>query len=412
MNDKKRSIMTKILGIVSVVTLIVSAVLFGIVYIVGVESSAVLYTILVIGLITLIILICFVIYSLLQSNVLKPLNRIKAEIDEITPQNMSIDAEENLSEFNSLAVSVNNMLGRINPDSNVTEEDKQKLYYDANFDSLTGLRNSTSFMTVFNNEISEVTSNGENLLIYLFILEDFKLINERLGYAAGDNLLKTLSNRLKNNLNDATIARLEGVKFIVAAKGNNNPERAKIFAEGILNAFGEPFLLNEQNINIKTSLGFVSYPQHGRDIPTLLNNAELAMNESRAKGGNVCIPYTKEMETIRLRKIGIRNKLQDVVNNDCKELKLFFLPKVNMSTGKIIGCEALMRWHTAEREISPSEFIPIAEETGLIVPLSWWLIRECCKYGKKFEREGIQCSISINIPAQVLLQPYMKIWIE
>ncbi|WML43160.1 EAL domain-containing protein [Neobacillus sp. PS3-40] len=278
------------------------------------------------------------------------------------------------------------------------KKSEEKIEHMAFHDALTGLPNRW-FLE------SQDLSNGKNqdrmFGIFLLDLDRFKVINDSLGHQAGDLLLQSVTTRLKAAVcDDKVIARLGGDEFILLVPNLLNTEEAFTFSEKIMKVMEKPFDIYGQKFNITTSIGMSLYPRHGSDINTLIKNADLAMYSSKERGRNCASLFTPEMKDHAIERMDKEIMLRQALDN--MEFILHYQPKMDLITGKIYGMEALIRWKNNENSILyPDFFIPIAEETGLIVPIGEWVLREACSQCKAWHDAGLtQLSISVNISAQ------------
>lgn len=280
---------------------------------------------------------------------------------------------------------------------------EEKIKHMAYYDALTGLPNRYQFTSHY----QETMANREikTAAILFLDLDRFKLINDTLGHDMGDLLLKKVSERLKDCiLPDDCLARLGGDEFILF-QPNVNQEGALKTAEKILSRLNEPFLLNEYEMYVTPSLGISQYPQDGDDIGILIKKADLAMHQAKRMGKNNYQFYEKRsMEQINDR-LELEKDLRKALERE--EFILFYQPKLDIFTGKIVGVEALIRWqHPQKGMISPAQFIPLAEETGMIIPIGEWVLRKACLDAKAFREAGFPpLVVSVNLSLQQFFQP-------
>ncbi|CAG9607862.1 putative bifunctional diguanylate cyclase/phosphodiesterase [Pseudoneobacillus rhizosphaerae] len=286
----------------------------------------------------------------------------------------------------------------------ITERKKtdEKIKYLAYHDDLTGLPNRKFF-----NEHLDITIKNANLndkLTLLFIdLDQFKIVNDTLGHNIGDQLLNEVGKRISNSVRSQDIvARHAGDEFIILVENVSNNEIDTI-AGKILRSLEAPFFIIENEIFISASIGISIYPLHGRDPETLIKNADAAMYDAKFYGKNNFKYYSLEIENANNRKMTIINGLHKALEN--KEFELFYQPKIFTSSKAVAGVEALLRWnHPLHGFISPGEFIPVAEETGMIIPIGEWVLQEACKNYKDWESQGIAPgNLCINISPRQLM---------
>ncbi|KTD66117.1 EAL domain-containing protein [Legionella spiritensis] len=299
---------------------------------------------------------------------------------------------------------------------------KEEIKYLAYYDTLTGLPNRFFFKEILEQSLLDTKRNNKFLSVFFLDLDDFKKINDTLGHTAGDLLLKQVSNRLSgflrasdfvshhnNNPQNFSMAsaRLGGDEFTIIIKNINKPEELRNVANRIINVIGDPpYLIENNEININTSIGISVYPRDGTDSVTLIKHADMAMYQAKEHGKNKFNFFDKYLHRIVVEKImleqGIRKGLEK------KEFFLEYQPKVSISTNAIIGCEALLRWKHPEKGILlPIQFIPVAEESDLILKIDHWVLREACAQIRKWQDvTGFNDIItSINISARLFNDP-------
>lgn len=285
-----------------------------------------------------------------------------------------------------------------------SEEQIVRLAY---HDQLTNLPNRVLFQEILGKVIS---ANGryEKLAAVMFIdLDKFKRINDTWGHSVGDELLKGVGTRLNGCLrkSDAVsrpmigdaVGRLGGDEFTILLPEMNRREEAAKVAERILSALARPFVLQGQEVVVTTSIGIAIHPYDGKEIDSLLKNADAAMYHAKDQGGNNFQFYSRSMNASALEKITMEKHLRNALER--KEFLLYYQPRMNIRSGKIVGMEALIRWKQPEKDlVSPAEFIPVAEETGLIVPISEWVFHSACHQNKVWQGEGFDpISVSVNL---------------
>ncbi|MDF1882222.1 EAL domain-containing protein [Sulfurimonas sp. MAG313] len=264
-------------------------------------------------------------------------------------------------------------------ENSVREDTQKRLYYLANYDPLTGLSNRHMFKENLKDSI-KLSKEKESSIALLFLdLDNFKIINDTLGHAMGDKLLIAVSSRLKSLLNDkSSIARLGGDEFVIIMNEINDNEEVSSLAHNIIKLLEKPFSFNEHEMFIGTSIGISLYPSDTIETETLLSYADTAMYIAKDKGKNNYQFFTAQMyEDIQFRH-NVETKLHHAIKN--KEFRLSYQPKVDSQTNKVVGAEALLRWDNHELgHISPSIFIPIAEESSLINEIGKWVILKVCE---------------------------------
>lgn len=285
---------------------------------------------------------------------------------------------------------------------------REKIIFNmAYYDSLTGLPNRRYFEKILKNILAFNENSYEaNKGIVLFLdLDNFKNINDTLGHDVGDKLLKIIANKLKEVLRkEDIISRFGGDEFLILQPNINTYEEAVESVNRIIDIFKDLWILGEHKLYITPSIGITVYPDDGEDVNIILRNADTAAYDAKFSGKNGYKFFEKSMFDQVLRKTEVEKALREAVKNN--EFELYYQPQVEVSTGRIVSLEALMRWKNPELGfVSPVEFIPIAEETGLIVDIGEWVIRAACKQNKEWKSKGY-CydTIAVNVSSLQLRQ--------
>jgi len=278
------------------------------------------------------------------------------------------------------------------------KESEERLLYLANYDSLTGLPNRALFRDRLRRSVARAQRNETKVALFFIDLDRFKTINDSLGHHAGDQLLRSVSRRLKQYARKGdTIARLGGDEFTVILEGIKDPEDATIVAEKILELMEPKFKLDGHNIVVTPSIGITVFPDDADDMRSLLKNADTAMYRSKDKGGNCFQFYTSDMNAKAYEYLVLENDLRHALERE--EFRLYFQPQIDLHTQNIIGIEALLRWEHPERGLlNPEEFIPFAEETGLVEHIGAWVLEKACKEAKQWQNLGLPAiRVAVNL---------------
>ncbi len=281
---------------------------------------------------------------------------------------------------------------------------EEHLMYMSVHDALTGLPNRMLFNDRLHMELAHAERNHQMLAVMFLDLDRFKLVNDTLGHAMGDRLLKRVADRLKSCVRKSdTVARMGGDEFCFLLPEIAQPEDAVKIAKKILKALKKPWRLGGQEFYITPSIGIAVYPNDGQDADTLMKNADTAMYRAKEQGNNYQL-YTAEMSDQNMERLTSEIALRRALER--QEFVIHYQPQINTETGQIIGMEALVRWEHPERgTVFPAEFIPYAEETGLIVPIGEWVLRTACAQNKAWQDAGFPpLRVTVNLSARQFQQ--------
>jgi len=281
------------------------------------------------------------------------------------------------------------------------ERVQQLLFYDL----LTGLPNHTFFLNHLRLAIAQARHKSQMVAVLYLHLDRLKNINDTYGHNVGDQLLHTVADRLKENLRaQDVLARVGGNEFALLLTDITADAVAQI-AEQILDKLRQPWVVIGHHLYISGTIGSAMYPDHGDDAEKLLKNAYTAMHRAEEKGTHSYQFYAPAMYADALYRLETEANLRQALAEN--QFVLHYQPQVNICTGKVIGVEALLRWNHPEKGlIYPNEFIPIAEETGLIVPIGEWTLYTACRQNKKWQEQGLEpVTMAVNLSARQFQQP-------
>lgn len=278
--------------------------------------------------------------------------------------------------------------------------DARKIQELARFDSLTGLPNRHSFMDELNRTLTRSARYGRQFALMFIDLDRFKAVNDNLGHAAGDALLKTVSNRLLKLLREADLlARLGGDEFVVLTESSCQVETLSVVASRVLGQICEPMLLEGRTVEISGSIGIAIYPNDGTTAESLLKAADAAMYKAKDLGKNTFEFFTNDLAERAALHFELEGELRLAVQRN--ELELHYQPKVDAATGALVGMETLLRWNHPQRGLlSPAVFIQLAEESGLIVPIGRWVLQEACSQMRTWLDMGLsppRCAVNASV---------------
>ncbi len=278
---------------------------------------------------------------------------------------------------------------------------EQALHFQTYHDSLTGLPNRDLFQDRLNQAIGNAHRNKSKVLVLFFDLDSFKNVNNSLGHTAGDQLLQDVSTRLRFFIREGdTLARLGSDTFAIILREVKQPRDALTVVRKLTDAISKRFHILDNDLYITTSIGITLYPDDGNSAEILIKNADIALARAKKSGHDSFQYYKPEMGEQAGRRMNLENKLRLTLERD--EFILHYQPRVAIESGRIVGMEALVRWNQAESGlVSPGEFIPVAEETGLIIPLGEWILETACRQNKQWLDAGFgPLKISVNLSAR------------
>ncbi len=294
-----------------------------------------------------------------------------------------------------------NSFGLVQDITNLKNAEKQ-LAYLANYDTLTGLPNRHLFQDRLKHAIQQAERSGKKVALLFLDLDHFKAVNDALGHPIGDQLLVQATDRIKHSIRESdTAARLGGDEFTVVIEQVENALQVASVAEHLLTALSQPYRVDAHEVFVSASIGITYYPTDGKNINKLLKNADSAMYFAKEQGRNNYCFFTNELNLKAKDHLQLENHLRRGMIKD--NFQLYFQPQVEITTGRILGAEALLRWMPDQTLVNPDRFITVLEDTGLIVPVGKWVLEKACQTAKCWQQEGFSdFRISVNVAARQL----------
>jgi diguanylate cyclase (GGDEF)-like protein/PAS domain S-box-containing protein len=282
---------------------------------------------------------------------------------------------------------------------------QQQLYQLAHYDALTNLPNRVLLYDRLKQAKAYAHREGGAMAVIFLDLDRFKIINDTLGHPVGDKLLHSVAKRLSSCIREVdTAARIGGDEFVIILVNLRVPADAEKIAAKVLTALSSPHVIDDHELFITTSIGISLYPSDDEDVDNLIKKADIAMYASKSDGSNAYRFYAPTMDEHAHKRFVLENSLRKALDNN--EFQLYYQPKVDIATGEVTAFEALLRWsHPDLGLLSPAEFIPLAEETGLIIPIGEWVIRHACSQTVEWQRGGLaNLRMAVNLSGYQLQQ--------
>jgi diguanylate cyclase (GGDEF)-like protein len=276
-----------------------------------------------------------------------------------------------------------------------------RVHHLAHYDELTGLPNRSMFNQRLSHALIQARRNNKPLASLFIDLDRFKNINDTLGHEAGDRVLQEVAQRLQACLREGdTVGRLGGDEFVVLVEELPEPVHVAAVAQKILAAVIRPFIVGTQEFHLTASIGISTYPGDSEDMPGLLKNADIAMYRAKEQGKNTYQFYSALMNIHTVERLALESGLRRALERN--EFLLHYQPKVDIGSGRIIGMEALLRWQQPDKELTePAQFIALAEEPGLIVPIGEWVLKTACARNQSWREQGLPpLRMAVNLSAR------------
>jgi diguanylate cyclase (GGDEF)-like protein/PAS domain S-box-containing protein len=279
-------------------------------------------------------------------------------------------------------------------------QNQARIEQQANYDSLTGLANRSLLNDRLQQAIYTAASYGARLAVVFVDLDRFKYVNDTLGHDVGDRLLQVMAERLTAAVAESdTVARLGGDEFVLLLHGHAGPDTVAAVLERLLPTVAAPLRYGQNDLDVTCSIGVALYPDDGTDSATLLKHADSAMYRAKEQGRNNFQFFTEDLNRAMKERFDLESQLRRGLERG--QFELHYQPRVDLTTRKIIGAEALLRWHVPGRGlVSPATFIPVAEEIGIIGQISEWVLHAACVQNKRWLDAGLSCVVSVNVSPQ------------
>lgn len=331
----------------------------------------------------------------------RPLIKLGRDLVRVRPTEplaipLRVPAGHSNDELGYVASRVNELLGQLHR----SQTDLRRI---ATHDPLTGMPNRIMMSEILADAVRKAMPANTQLAVLLLDLDRFKHINDSLGHGAGDKLLREVGHRLQDTVQDhQTVGRLGGDEFLIVLDGDQSIETVAATAKRLLAQLSRAFTLDDQIVHTGASIGVAMFPQDGADALSLMRHADVAMYAAKGLGGGAFKFFNRAMTERAIVMLRTEASLRDALCNN--QLEVHYQPKIRLEDGKLYGAEALVRWPHGDRMISPAEFIPVAEETGLIIELGDWVLRQAAQEAARWRHAGPDFTMAVNVSARQLLE--------
>lgn len=325
-------------------------------------------------------------------------------------EGVKVDQQElallsNFSQLASIALDNAKLYTSAQREVDERKRTEEKIRYQALHDQLTDLPNRTLFYDRLTQAIAHCRRHNKYLAVMFMDLDSFKLINDTMGHDMGDRLLKAIGERLGGIIRESdTVARIGGDEFTILLPNLSYQVDSALVAEKIIKSFKEPFYLDNREFYVTASIGISVFPLDGEDVKTLVKHADIAMYQAKGQGRNTYCYFKPAMNEKSVLRVDLENSLRRGLVRD--EFIVYYQPQIDVLTGHIVGVEALLRWNHPQRGIiSPGDFITVAEETGIIVPIGEMVLRKACAQCRQWQDEGFsELSVAVNLSVRQFQQ--------
>ena len=366
-----------------------------------VEAAQRRFILFLVILFSLALLTSFALSSGLQRHITQPIQKLITTMGSVSESNDFSLRVHNVAtdEVGQLCLGFNAMLERIEQQDAMLQSQKENLHFLATHDALTGLPNRTLFYDRLHNGLARARRNTTELAVLFIDLDRFKNINDTMGHDIGDLLLKAVATRLKSAVrDDDTVARFGGDEFVIMLDSVKIDAIENVITK-VKQAVKMPVELQQRQVVITPSIGVSSFPQHGETPDELIKYADVAMYHAKNSGRDSAKRYFPEMTSKVYARFNLESKLHNALARN--EFTIHYQPQFDLQSRSICSCEALLRWNVDGKEISPVEFIPIAEENGLIVPIGRWVLQQACHQAMLWQRPNHPPMIvAVNVSAR------------